>query len=435
MDLFVPMFVVGLVTSIHCVAMCGSLVLTYAIKDDAEGTLVQRSLPHFAYQGAKIVSYVLVGLALGAIGAAFDLGGVRGWVTLGAGVFMVLLGLNMTGKFPALRRLALRPPRFLVKALSSARKKAEAEDAEGHKSLATPISFGLLTGLLPCGPLQAAQIAAAAAASPIAGAITMLGFGLGTAPLMLGFGTVSGMLGKKFKERMAIVAAVLIVGLGLVMFNRGAMLVGFPVTGQTIKEAVLGGPAPVAEGEYQRGADGVVEVPLVIENVRFAPEVLAIPANEPVRLVVDRREKNACSDQLAIPQLGILANLRPFATTVVELPATTSGTYTLTCGMGMMAGRVQVGGGAARAGNPVPVTLLAAVVLGGVGYVVLRRRQAALAPAGAHHHGGSQHHGGAHRPTRAPAPLGLSPSEFMWASMAVGMAVVLGLAAGGLFRY
>jgi sulfite exporter TauE/SafE len=366
-NLFLPMLGVGLVTSIHCVAMCGPLVLTYAVKGAEEGPWLRRMLPHIAYQGAKIVSYVLVGLALGALGSLFDFGGLRGWVTVFAGIFMVLLGLQMTGKFPALRRLSFRPPRVLMNALGSLRKKANADGAAGHVSLATPLTFGLLTGLLPCGPLQSAQIAAAGTGSALSGGLAMLGFGLGTAPLMLGFGAVSGTLSLKFKQRMMVVAAVFIAILGLVMLNRGLMLVGSPVTAQSIKQAVVGSPAqPGVEPQYALDADGVAVVEIAIENVRFIPQAVSIPADRPVRLLVDRREDNACSDQLALPQLGVLVDLKPFATTVVELPAAKAGTYTLTCGMGMMSGSLVVGaaaGSATGAAFPLAAVLAALAIV------------------------------------------------------------------------
>ncbi len=368
MNLFLPMLGVGLVTSIHCVAMCGPLVLTYAVKGAEEGPLVKRMLPHFAYQSAKILSYMLVGLLLGSIGSLFDLGGLRGWVSVIAGIFMVFLGIQMTGFFPSLSRFALKPPKVFVKAVSSLRKKAVADEASGHASIATPITFGLLTGLMPCGPLMTAQVAAAGTGSAVNGALAMLGFGLGTAPLMLGFGAVSGMLTSTFKRRMMIVAAVVVVLLGAVMLNRGLNLVGSPVTARTIQRGIVGTPAPAAtDTQYTTGTDGVVEITLVIENTQFVPRVVNIPADTPVRLIVDRREANACSDQIALPQLGVLQNLAPNATTTVELPATKAGTYTLTCGMGMMDGLLQVGSVPVRTGLPpaVPISAAVIVVLGG----------------------------------------------------------------------
>jgi sulfite exporter TauE/SafE len=402
-------------------------------------------VPHFAYHSAKLTSYVAVGLLLGAIGSAFNLGGVRGWVTVFAGGFMILMGLNMTGKVPALRKLTLKPPKFLMDALQKTRRKANADAAAGTASLATPITFGLLTGLMPCGPLQTAQLAAAAAGSPVNGAIAMLGFGLGTMPLMLGFGAVSGMLGAKFKNRMMVAAAVLVMVLGLVMLDRGAMLVGSPVTSQTIRTAFLGAPAPKAstDGDYKTGADGVVEVPLVIENVQFVPQALSIPADKPVRLIVERREENACSAQLAVPQLGVNVDLKANGTTVVELPASKAGNYTLTCGMGMMAGTLAVGGGGGAnasdapglLGNPLTVPAAAAILAVGAWWVYLRRTGGQVRKDSPPGRGSPQRRGS---PQLVPAPAraafaGFDPAELLLAAATVVSAIVVGLGLGGFF--
>lgn len=458
MTLFFPMFVIGLVSSVHCVAMCGSMVLTYAVKDDTQGGFLKRMTPHFAYHAAKILSYALVGLALGALGSALNLAGIRGWVTVGAGMFMVMLGLQMTGKFPALARFSPRPPKFLMRALMKLRKKANADDAAGESSMATPVMFGLLTGLMPCGPLQGAQLAAAGAGSAVNGAIAMLGFGLGTMPLMLGFGAVSGMLSAKFKSRMMVFAAVLVMGLGLVMLNRGAMLLGSPVTFDTVKASVIGGPVVASNTtSYKTGADGVVEVPLTIENTQFVPQQLSIPADKPVRLVVNRKEENACSAQLAVPQIGVLKDLKPNATTIVDLPATKGGTYTLTCGMGMMSGQLVVGGapGTSTASSPVSslvgdlglLPVLGLVALGGLGasYYVRRKRQekeeeerrAAVRP---HRKSDTDRpRSGAHAGSRSKEPavvtyFGFTKQEITTVAAAVAIAVIAGFTIGGGLR-
>jgi len=105
--------------------------------------------------------------------------------------------------------------------------------------------------------------------------------------------------------------AVVVLVFGVTYVNRGAMLLGSAVTVQSVKAAVLGGQQTAATGESATGADGVVEVPLTIANVQFQPAAVDIPADVPVRLVVDRQEANACSDQLAVPQLGVLVDLAP----------------------------------------------------------------------------------------------------------------------------
>jgi sulfite exporter TauE/SafE len=360
------------------------MVVTYAVKGTEDASLAGKLLPNGAYQLAKILSYMIVGLALGTLGSVLNLEAIRPYVMVLAGAFMIVLALGMTGRFPWAARLTPRPPKFLLVALSRVRRKASADAAEGHNSLSTPIFFGLLTGLMPCAPLIAAQLQAAASGSPLTGALGMMAFGIGTAPLMLGFGTASSMLPKRLKERAMVVLAVVVLLFGFTYLNRGAMLLGSPITGQTIKQYVLEGPAEEFSGEFTEAADGVVEIPLTIANVRFEPSSLVIPADRPVRLIVDRQESNACSDQLMIPQMNILVDLEPFATTVVELPPAAAGNYTLTCGMGMMAGRIVVGepGQAVGGGGASPLLFgLFGVAAVALGLALYRRKSPASAGA------------------------------------------------------
>ncbi len=412
MDLFLPMLTLGLITSLHCVSMCGPMVVTYALKGTEDGTVAQRVVPNLAYQAAKIVSYMLVGLLLGAVGSAFDLAAIRPYVMAVAGAFMIVLALGMTGRFPWAAKLTPRPPRFLVRALSATRRKAVSDAEDDKSSLATPVTFGLLTGLMPCAPLMAAQLTAAASGSAVNGLVAMFAFGLGTAPLMLGFGTASSMIPRRIKDRVMVALAVVVLVFGVTYLNRGAMLLGSPITLQAARTAVFGGGAS-PETVVLTGTDGVVEVPLVIANVRFQPSVLDIPAGVPVRLIVDRQEANACSDQLAVPQLGVLVDLAPNATTVVDLPPATAGTYTLTCGMGMMSGQLRVGalaGGSQDDGGGI------VLVLALMGTVAAGTALARTAPKG----------------TTTQRILGLDAQELVLAVVGIVVAVLAGLAFGGL---
>jgi len=370
--LFVSMLALGLVTSLHCVSMCGPMVVTYAVKGEEGGPWHRKLIPNLAYQGAKITSYVIVGVALGAIGSAFNLDGVRPYIMLLAGVFMIIMGLGMTGKAPWAARLTPRPPKFLITQLSKARRKANTDAEAGESSIATPITFGLLTGLMPCAPLMAAELAAAGTGSMLYGGIAMLAFGIGTAPLMLAFGTASSLLPKNLKAKMMSVLAIVVILFGVMYLNRAAMRLGSPVTLNTAKQAILGTPSggSAVAASFAPGADGVVEVPLAIKNTQFLPGTLQVPADKPVRLVVDRQEDNACSAQLSIPQLGVTVDLKPNGVTTVDLPATKAGQYTLTCGMGMMAGQLAVGGAAPAGGeSPLPWAAFTLAAAGGALYL------------------------------------------------------------------
>jgi sulfite exporter TauE/SafE/plastocyanin domain-containing protein len=341
LTLIASMFVLGLVTSVHCISMCGPMVVSYAVNGDERGPWHRRLIPNVAYQGSKIASYVAVGLVLGTIGSALGLDRARPYVMLVAGALMIVVGLGMTGRFPWAARLTPRPPKFLTSALSSIRRKGRADADAGQTTLATPITFGLLTGLMPCAPLMAAELAAAGTGNALSGGAAMLAFGVGTAPLMLAFGTASGLLRPDFKRRMISILAVVVVLLGVVYLDRAATRLGSPVSLSAAKQSIFGPAASTAAAaSYAKGTDGVTEIPLTIRNTQFVPADLQIPADRPTRLIVDRQEDNPCSGQLAVPQLGITVDLTPNGVTTVDLPATKAGEYTLTCGMGMMSGRI-----------------------------------------------------------------------------------------------
>lgn len=418
----VYMFMLGLGTSLHCVSMCGPLVLTYAVKGTEDGPWYRRISPNLAYQGSKVVSYMLVGLLLGAVGSFLNLNAFRPYVMFLAGVFMIVLGLGMTGRVKWAARLTPRPPRWLMTAIMKLRKKSVADASAGDTSLATPVFFGLMTGLLPCGPLMAAQVSAAASGSAFLGAAGMVAFALGTAPLMVAFGTAGSLIPRVWKDRLMTILAIGVMLFGLVFINRGLMLTGAPVNFNTVKTAFVGGSVAADSTQYKTGADGVVEIPLTIQNAQFVPSTVQIPADKPVRLVVDRKEANSCSAQLALPQLGVLKDLADNAVTTVDLPATKAGTYTLTCGMGMISGQLIAGGGVAKGSSPLPWLALALGGAGGAMYLARRRDLEVVANAPAKH-----------KNDKPVVVGGFSAMELVMIGTVVILAVIAGLTLGGFF--
>jgi len=283
----------------------------------------------------------------------------------------------------------------------------------------------------------------------------MAAFALGTAPLMVAFGTAGSLIPRVWKARMMSVLAIGVILFGVVFINRGLVATGAPITFGTVKTALLGAPAPA--GNFTTAADGVVEVPITIENTQFVPQVVQIPADTPVRLIVDRKEDVACSAQIFLPQLNILQDLAPNAVTAVEIPPTKAGAYTLTCGMSMMSGQLLVGSSGAKG----PSTLLWLTVAFGASasalYVAGRRdkRIAAEKEAASHHkhasaaashkkhgsaaashkkHGSAtEGHKDAPEPVAAKRIFGFTPVEFALVVAAIAAAVFAGLTLGGMF--
>lgn len=101
---------------------------------------------------------------------------LQGILKIIAGLFMVIMGINMLGVIPVLRKFQIRFPNKLANKISR-RKITEKR----------PFFVGLLNGLMPCGPMQSMQIIALGSGNPVSGAFAMLMFSLGTVPLMLGY--------------------------------------------------------------------------------------------------------------------------------------------------------------------------------------------------------------------------------------------------------
>lgn len=218
------LFVIGLITSVHCIAMCGGINLSQCLPKSEES--VQKGFkaffPALFYNLGRVVSYTFIGFLLGLIGWLIGGGsavGISLWLQatlkILAGVLMIIMGVNMLGIIPRLRRLNLSPPKFLSK--KAGRYKA---------SVASPFIVGILNGIMPCGPLQSMWLVALASGNPFGGALSMLLFSLGTVPLMLGLGSIVAKLGQKFTKAVTTVGSVLVVVLGLAMLSQGGNLTG-----------------------------------------------------------------------------------------------------------------------------------------------------------------------------------------------------------------
>ena len=163
--------IAGLVTSVHCVGMCGPIACGLASMPATEG---QRLASISVYHGARLTSYAIIGGICGAIGKQplkwfFDSPAVLlPWVLV---AILIAFGLGLEKKLPrppALMKFSTRM-RFKLGRLSPVR---------------SGLAMGALTPLLPCGPLYLLFGAALLSGSGLRGAEFALAFGLGTVPLL-----------------------------------------------------------------------------------------------------------------------------------------------------------------------------------------------------------------------------------------------------------
>ena len=109
------LFIVGMVTSVHCIAMCGGINLSQCIlhgENRSENNNRSATFrPAILYNLGRVISYTAIGFLLGLMGMLLGGGdgtGVpmlfQGILKMVAGIFMVIMGINMLGIFPWLRR-------------------------------------------------------------------------------------------------------------------------------------------------------------------------------------------------------------------------------------------------------------------------------------------------------------------------------------------
>jgi sulfite exporter TauE/SafE len=164
-------FVAGLVTSLHCAAMCGPLACVMA---PARGERADPVAVASVYQLSRLAGYTGLGAVAGAAGAVpLSLlgGGALRWLPWALVAFYLAVALRLDKRLARVAAVA----RWQWRLHAALR---------GRSRLAGAALVGAATPLLPCGPLYLLVALAALAGSAARGAELMLAFGLGTLPLL-----------------------------------------------------------------------------------------------------------------------------------------------------------------------------------------------------------------------------------------------------------
>ncbi len=203
-------FVASVLGSMHCAGMCGAF-LALAVTP-GESTAAP-SLLQTAYHVGRLVTYVVLGAVAGLIGSAVDLAGDAAGVgraaAIAAGVMMIGFGVVALLRQAGVRVRTVPVPGGLQRTV-----------ARGHRAVMNrpPLvragAIGLLTTLLPCGWLYAFAITAAGTGRPLAGALTMAVFWLGTLPVLVTLGMGLSRMSSVLRRRMPLATSVALIGVG-----------------------------------------------------------------------------------------------------------------------------------------------------------------------------------------------------------------------------
>jgi len=330
------LFTVGFLTGFHCVGMCGALVLSYATKSTATGGKLRFS-GHLLYGLGKTISYTLIGAAFGLIGSIIAFTPlVRGMVGMAAGVFLVLFGLSLLNVLPGLRNFRIKTPPTLLRFIGAQSRRF------GH-----PFVIGLLNGLMIiCGPLQAMYVMAAGTGSPLEGGKLLLVFGLGTLPVMMGFGLLTSLASAQLAPKIIRFSGVIVLALGAIMLNRGLVLSGAGydfTTGLAWVEGQLRDHLGVdmSADMVATMGPGYQSIEMNLSETDKPPSVIVLQKGVPVRWKIHNNETQSCVTGVVAPKLGLDVPVKK-GEQIIEFTPQQEGLIPWSCSMGMTTGTFKV---------------------------------------------------------------------------------------------
>ncbi|MFZ2171157.1 MAG: sulfite exporter TauE/SafE family protein, partial [Methylococcaceae bacterium] len=315
---------IGFLTSFHCVGMCGPLILGYTAKSATNG---QKSYgTHFLYGIGKTLSYTLIGALFGAFGSVVAFTPyAQGAVGIAAGIFLILFGLHMLEIFPALSHFQIRTPKSVMRFVG-----------KEYRKRSNPFVIGLLNGLMIiCGPLQAMYVMAAGTGNWAEGGAILFFFGIGTLPLLLGFGFLTSLISANLTPKLLKASGLIVMILGAIMLNRGLAVTGTGVDFNTLVARMSQKLSPaVAETP---SCDTEQTISMEVLKSRFSPNQFTLRKGVPVKWVIDGKEMNECNKTIVIPQYKLKIELKE-GTQIVEFTPPESGVVPWSCWMGMIPG-------------------------------------------------------------------------------------------------
>lgn len=305
------LFITGLLTSIHCISMCGAINLIAFVKKD--NTSQRKILLNSGlYNLGRVISYTILGGIVGLVGSIFKINStIRGIIILSSAIAMVLMSLNMLGLID-----------FHLPKISFFKKKRFFKNA---------FLIGLLNGFMPCGPLQAMQVYALATGSFFKGALSCALFGLGTVPLMLGLGLFYNLFQGRKKIILNKIAATLIMLLSLTMLNRGLLSLNINLSSFLNNSSY---EVATINDDYQ-----VVEFNLSYNSYQD----IQVKKDIPVKIIIHVEEKylTGCNNEISIPEYNINKKLE-VGNNIIEFTPTKTGVFTYTCWMQMLKNNIKV---------------------------------------------------------------------------------------------
>ncbi len=326
----IAIFFIGLVASVSsCTAILSGLIVALSAnhaKTHTRESIHDRLRPHILFNLGRLIGFGVFGAVVGAIGSVIALS-----TELNA-LFVILVSILMLGLGANL--LDLLSPGFfrLHPPLWMARRILKLQDSH-HPAI--PFVLGTLTFFLPCGFTQSVQLFALSTGNPNIAASIMIVFALGTLPVLLGLGTATSIAHGRTLKRITQIAGILVLVIGLSQLLNGMTLLGVSSPGDVTREKLKAAEQAVMI------VDGKQIIQMELSSGFYAPDVLQVVEDIPVKWEIFAPEFMGCAETLVSRGLGISTRLKPGDNLVTFTPKD-PGEYVFSCAMGMVRGTMVV---------------------------------------------------------------------------------------------
>jgi len=342
-----PMFFVfGLLAGISsCAALVGGLILSMSkqwgeLYSDSEYTW-KKIQPHLIFNAGRLISYGILGAALGAIGSKLNFSLKFGPIlVIAVSVMMIFLAFQMFG-FKAFRKFQFTMPKFMTRFIAN---------ESNFKGRYMPFLMGAFTFFLPCGFTITAQGLALISGNAIQGGLIMFLFALGTLPMLLliGLSSVKFLQKPHLAERFLKVAGILVLFFALYNINSQLNVLGTSSLGDLgINSTQSSNTNKNTSYKNEKGLAPIVNGKQILKmnasSRGYSPNYFKVRVGVPVRWEITDIGTSGCTKAVISKNLfeGEIL-LTPGQTSVKEFTPEKPGKYKFSCWMGMVSGIIEV---------------------------------------------------------------------------------------------
>jgi sulfite exporter TauE/SafE len=215
-ELLVSALFLGIISSFHCVGMCGPLALALPVSHLSKS---MQLLSVVLYNSGRVVTYATLGLIFGIAGRKLYLAGLQQWFSIIMGSIMLALAIQYF-----IRKRPVQPlwmngfHRMVQKAMQTCLQ---------SKQTAAYLMLGMANGLLPCGMVYLAIAGALSTTEVFDSIFFMTAFGIGTLPAMLLLSALGLRADISFRQRIKRAMPIVITTVAVLLILRG-MNLGIP---------------------------------------------------------------------------------------------------------------------------------------------------------------------------------------------------------------